>query len=51
MTSQFDLIFMFPNQGRTQGGLGLNPPLNLIFHKNFITGAKEINCFRILFAS
>jgi len=25
-------------------------PLNLICYKNFITCAKEINCFRILFA-
>jgi len=35
-----------------KGGLGLTPstqPLSLIFYKNFITCAKEINCFRILF--
>jgi len=38
-------------QGRTQGGvLGLKPPLSLIFYKIFITCAKEIKCFRILFA-
>jgi len=39
-------------QGRTQGGvLGLNPPpLELDILQNFITCAKEINCFRILFA-
>jgi len=38
-------------QGRTQGGsLGLNPPLILVFYNNFTTFAKEINCFRILFA-
>jgi len=29
-------------------GLGLTPPLSLIFYKNFIICAKEINCFRIL---
>jgi len=33
---------------RKGGGLGLSP-LSLIFYKNFITFAKEINCFRILF--
>ena len=33
-------------QGRTQGGFGVkNPPLSLIFYKNFITCAKEIKCF------
>jgi len=37
-------------QGRTQRGVGLKKPLSLIFYKNFITCAKEINCFRILFA-
>ena len=38
-------------QGRTQGRvLGLNSFLNLIFYENFITCAKEINCFRIPFA-
>jgi len=26
------------------------PLLSLIFNENFITCAKEINCFRILFA-
>ena len=31
-----------------KGGLGLTPPLSLIFYKNFITLAKEINCFGIL---
>jgi len=36
-------------QGRTQGGLGLNTPLSLVFYKNFITCAREINFFRILF--
>jgi len=40
------------SQGRTQGelGLGLKPPLELDILQNFITCAKEINCFRILFA-
>ena len=38
------------NQGRTQGELGLKHPLRWIFYKNFVTCAKEINCFRILFA-
>jgi len=38
-------------QGRTQGGLvGLKTPLELDILQNFITCAKEINCFRILFA-
>jgi len=31
-------------------GLGLTPPLSLIFYENFITCVNEINCFRILFA-
>ena len=33
-----------------RGGLGLTPPLDLDILQNFITCAKEINCFRILFA-
>jgi len=40
-------------QGRTQGGWGgwgYNPPFSLIFYEKFITCAKEIHCFRILFA-
>ena len=38
-------------QVRTQGGgWGLNLPLSLIFYKSFITCAKGINCFHILFA-
>jgi len=38
-------------QGRMQGGcFGVNPPpLELDILQNFITCAKEINCFRILF--
>jgi len=37
-------------QGRTQGGLGLTPPVELdIVQKNYHL-RKEINCFRILFA-
>jgi len=36
---------------RTQGGVGVKKkPLSLIFYKNFITCAKDINCFRTLFA-
>jgi len=31
-------------------GFGVEPFLNFIFYENFITCAKEINCFRILFA-
>jgi len=32
------------------GGVGAEtPPLRLIFYENFITCAKEIKCFRILF--
>jgi len=37
-------------KGVHKGGLGLNLPLSLTFYKNFITCAKEMNCFRILFA-
>jgi len=37
-------------KGVRKGGLGVNPPLSLIFYENFITCAKEVNCFRILFA-
>jgi len=38
-------------QGRMQGGGGVKtPPLELDILQNFITCAKEINCFRILFA-
>jgi len=35
---------------RKEGGLGLKPLLELDILQNFITCAKEINCFRILFA-
>ena len=35
---------------QSQVGLGLNSPLELDIYENFITSAKEINCFRILFA-
>jgi len=38
-----------PKQGRTQG-VGVKPPLKLDILQNFITCAKEINCFRIIFA-
>jgi len=38
------------NQGRTQGGLGLNSPGELDINQNVITCAKEINCFRKVFA-
>jgi len=31
-------------------GVGVNPPLELDILQNFIACAKEINCFRILFA-
>ena len=31
-------------------GLGLKPPLSLIFYKIFVTCANEINGFRILYA-
>ena len=31
-------------------GVGVTPPFSLIFYEKFITCAKEINCFRILFA-
>jgi len=32
-------------------GVGVKHPLSLIFYKVFITCAKEIKCFRILFVS
>jgi len=32
------------------GEFGVTPPLSLIFYKNFITCAQEINCSRIVFA-
>jgi len=36
---------------RKRGGFGVkNPTFSLIFYEKFITCAKEINCFRILFA-
>jgi len=35
---------------RKRGGLGLKKTLELDILQNFITCAKEINCFRILFA-
>jgi len=39
---------VFPRtKGVRNGGL---TPLSLIYYKNFITCAKKINCFRILFA-
>ena len=39
------------NKGvRKGGGLGLNPRLELDILQIFITCAKEIKCFRILFA-
>jgi len=34
-------LVLAPGQGRTQGGLGLTPPLNLLCYKNVITYAKE----------
>ena len=37
-------------QGRTQGGLEVHLPLSFTCNKKFITCAREINCFRILFA-
>jgi len=46
-TKEEEQLIDLGNQGRTQGGLGLTPVLSLICYKNFITCAKEINCFRI----
>jgi len=37
--------FIRNNQGRGQGGVGVNPPLSLIFYKNSVTRAKGINYF------
>ena len=34
-------IFCISDQGRTQVGGPVNPPLNLIFYKNFITCEKK----------
>jgi len=36
-------------KGVRKGGLGLKKTLELDILQNFITCAKEINCFRILF--
>ena len=35
---------------RKGGRFGVNDPFSLIFYEKLITCAKEINCFRILFA-
>jgi len=44
-------LWMAIAQRRTQGGiLGLKPPLEHDFLQNFITDAKDIKRFRILFA-
>jgi len=34
----------------TEGGVGVNTTLSLIFYKNVFICAKDINCFRIHFA-
>jgi len=45
----FEIVFrdssLYPKQSRAyaRGELGLNTPLSLIFYKNVITRAKEIN--------
>jgi len=44
MNESFDMA-----KGVRTGGLGLKPLLELDILKNFITCAKEINCFHILF--
>jgi len=41
---------MFDNQGRTQGGVGVTPPLELDILQKLYYLRKEIKCFRILFA-
>ena len=43
------LVPRFLQQGRTQVGVGLKL-FEFICYKNFFTCAKEISCFRILFA-
>jgi len=35
-------------KGVRKGGLGLKPPLSLIFYENFITCAKEIFAYFLL---
>ena len=45
---QFDLRYLL-TRAYARGGLGLTPSFSLIFYEKFITCAKEINCFRILF--
>jgi len=47
-----DFMYVSNKQGCTQGGVfGVETRLlSLIFYKNFFTCAKEISCFRILFA-
>jgi len=37
------------SQGRTQGGVGVTPPLELDILQKLYYLRKEINCFRILF--
>ena len=45
-TEQVLRVIITCDQGRTQGGvLGLNPPLSLIFYKNFITFARRLSVF------
>jgi len=37
-------------QGRTQGGVGVNPPLSLIFYKNLLPAQRRLIAFAILSA-
>ena len=46
--AEFDLRYLL-TRAYARGGLGLTPSFSLIFYEKFITCAKEINCFRILF--
>jgi len=43
-------VLLATPKGVRKRGVGVNLPLSLIFYENCITCAKEINCFRILFA-
>jgi len=45
-----NVVATFRARAYARGGVEVNPPFSLIFYEKFITCAKEINCFRILFA-
>jgi len=46
----FRITGCFNSRAYARWEFGVNPPLSLIFYENFVTCAKEINCFRTLLA-